>query len=710
MILAALWAAPVHASTWLTGWDHRVPITVQASQVIGTANLTNFPVYVNLGAAIPSASWAAIQADGGDIVVTDSTGTTTLLREVSALNTGAGTGHLYFRAPTLLAATNTRFFVYFGNDAANESNSTSVWSNGYYAVWHFEEGAANTQQDSGPNNIDATVGTAGSDVAGKVGGGISVTANSIYNATVVANASTALTFTAWTNRLTDALTANRWLLNTGNQASYFGWGTATPDPQSSYLEGSAWFGYGQNVGFPSQNVWSNMTWTRDGTATAYWANGDSVAAVTVTNSRSFTTPGTIQVNCGGGSGWVGYIDEYRIATVRRTSGWIKTEHNNIASAGTFYAVGSEQEFAGLPQVVIPDTVYAVVGRAMSIRYDQITPQIPEAVRITYGCTSAVGSVGASGFSYTPTETGSHQVIFSLADAWNDVTVKDTTTVVVVASDHGGGTKSVLFVGDSVAGLIPPGEPGNAYVPTYTMDYFTADGGAAIRLLGSQGDPHFHECRLGWDWPSFTTLSGGDNPFWDAVNSRIDFQKYIADSGLVGPIDFCAIQLGYNDLYGMSDTLDAAGIATITGHIDDFVDAMLSATTGYPNCKIVIGLPSAGNIDTLAWIDDYGSLTGWKLYEYNFTIYRNALNERYGSGAYHANVAVCGVGLWVDRVNGYPSNNYLHPNSTGAIEMADAFYAHLRALMPAAPSGGPRVNRNQSLGNGGSGFGGDLGGQ
>lgn len=45
---------------------------------------------------------------------------------------------------------------------------------------------------------------------------------------------------------------------------------------------------------------------------------------------------------GAKNGYEGTIDELRIATVARTSGWIATEYANQSSPATFYTVGPEQ--------------------------------------------------------------------------------------------------------------------------------------------------------------------------------------------------------------------------------------------------------------------------------------------------------------------------------------------------------------------------------
>ncbi|GAG49321.1 unnamed protein product, partial [marine sediment metagenome] len=79
-------------------WGYRKKITIDYTKV--DANLTNFPVYVNL-ANLGSDFFSNVKGDGGDIRITKSDGTTELPREIVAINTGAETGEIHFKADSL---------------------------------------------------------------------------------------------------------------------------------------------------------------------------------------------------------------------------------------------------------------------------------------------------------------------------------------------------------------------------------------------------------------------------------------------------------------------------------------------------------------------------------------------------------------------------------------------------------------------------------
>ncbi|MFQ5921694.1 MAG: LamG-like jellyroll fold domain-containing protein [Anaerolineales bacterium] len=138
---------PTGSNWYDTNWLYRKQITVQSAQVDSTES--NIPVYVDL-ADLGADFFSNVKSDGGDIRVTNSDGATEMAREVVAINTGAQTGELHFRADNLSSSANTSFYIYYGNGGASDYAVTApfgrnaVWSNNYAAVYHLEEDAAGT--------------------------------------------------------------------------------------------------------------------------------------------------------------------------------------------------------------------------------------------------------------------------------------------------------------------------------------------------------------------------------------------------------------------------------------------------------------------------------------------------------------------------------------------------------------------------------------
>jgi len=141
-------------------WEYRQMLTIDASQV--DADLTDFPVYVDL-ANMSTSFFANTNTTCGDIRVTNAAGDE-LAREVVACDRSAETGELHFKADSILSATDTSFFIYYGNSDANNYVVTAtygaqnVWSN-YDIVSHLQDDPTGAISDStGNGNTGTTLG------------------------------------------------------------------------------------------------------------------------------------------------------------------------------------------------------------------------------------------------------------------------------------------------------------------------------------------------------------------------------------------------------------------------------------------------------------------------------------------------------------------------------------------------------------------------
>jgi len=102
---------------WLTGWSHRVKITIDPSEVSGT--LTDFVTAVNLG-DLPAGFHTAVKTNGADIRVTKSDGDTEVARDVSFYDSANDEGALYFLADSVSPSVDTSFYIYYGNAGASD--------------------------------------------------------------------------------------------------------------------------------------------------------------------------------------------------------------------------------------------------------------------------------------------------------------------------------------------------------------------------------------------------------------------------------------------------------------------------------------------------------------------------------------------------------------------------------------------------------------
>ncbi|MCA9354007.1 MAG: DUF2341 domain-containing protein [Candidatus Kaiserbacteria bacterium] len=133
-------------SWYSTSWDGRIRLSIPAAKI--QEDLTDFPVYLDLG-TLGSSFFTSVASDGRDIRVTEGDGVTEVPIEIVEINTGAGTGEMYFKADLSTSGAND-FYVYFDNSdvSAYGDDDTygahNVWTNGFQAVYHLSEDASGT--------------------------------------------------------------------------------------------------------------------------------------------------------------------------------------------------------------------------------------------------------------------------------------------------------------------------------------------------------------------------------------------------------------------------------------------------------------------------------------------------------------------------------------------------------------------------------------
>ncbi len=344
----------VSGSWYNAAWNARKALTVNASQV--PANITDFPVYINL-TNLGTDFFSVVKSDGSDIRVTTSDGVTEVPIELVAINTSLQTGELHFKAPSLSSTTNSTFYLYYGNSAATGYASTTqfgaqnVWSNGYEAVYHLETSPANTMLDSTRFNrsLSQQGGMDASDsVAGAIGNAVDFDGVNDYlrNTTFSwPNASNTVTVTAW-NNVTTAETKNANLFGfteSGGQrfATHGPWGDAVLywDFGTAGVPGRVSTSYASY-----RNKWSHVALTSPGAGggnMSIYLDGSLITSSTASDP-SATLTGFSLGSLGASQYHDGRIDEFRIASVVRTIGWIGAEENNQSSTTAFYTVGGAE--------------------------------------------------------------------------------------------------------------------------------------------------------------------------------------------------------------------------------------------------------------------------------------------------------------------------------------------------------------------------------
>lgn len=343
------------ATSWYNlSWSARQSIVINSSQVPTT--VADFPVYVNL-ANLSDAFFSTVTASGTDVRVTTSDGITEVPLELVAINTGAKTGELHFKAPSVSSTTNTTFYIYYGNSGASAYASSStfgsnnVWTNSYEAVYHLQTSPASAMIDSTRNarNLTQVGGMgAGNSVAGAIGNAIDFDGLNDYltNAGFAwPNASNTVTVTAW-NNVTTAETKNANLFGfteSGGQrfATHGPWGDAVLywDFGAAGVPGRVSTSYASY-----RDKWTHVGLTSPGAGggnMSIYFDGSFINSSTASDP-SATLTGFSLGSLGASQYHDGRIDEFRIASVVRTGGWITTERNNQASSTAFYSVSAPQ--------------------------------------------------------------------------------------------------------------------------------------------------------------------------------------------------------------------------------------------------------------------------------------------------------------------------------------------------------------------------------
>jgi hypothetical protein len=163
-------------------FSYRKPITIQSSQVSGTANLTNFPVLINISGDNDLKTDPAgnvLHPSGYDIVFYD--GTDRLDFEIEHYDGTAGDLIAWVRIPDLPYDTDHTIYIYYGSSAVTTPQETpcAVWDEDYVGVWHLTESGDGSKDEFPDSSKYANHGQGGEgkplyvpgQVAGQIGYG-----------------------------------------------------------------------------------------------------------------------------------------------------------------------------------------------------------------------------------------------------------------------------------------------------------------------------------------------------------------------------------------------------------------------------------------------------------------------------------------------------------------------------------------------------------
>lgn len=338
ILLLLFWMPNSTAIAQLPGYNNRLKGQVNATQVSGTSNLSNFPVlisFTNNAFRHTSSGGFVENINGYDIVFTTANGSTIMSHQIEEYNPTTGELVFWVRFPTLSASVDTEFYVYYGNSTVSTNPSSSnVWDSNYKMVLHLNEtgtapltvaDAAGEGTDGDDNGTIAATGqVGGARNLNGTGDRIIVADNGVSPLDISGN----ITISFW--------------LNISNLGS-------GPDilTKGDYLNGySIWSDNAGRIRFQINNdaltsptgqlsngTWSYHTFTRA-------SNGDRIiytdgVQVASDNSNESFNIDDEDLYLSTASFWpmTGIFDEVRISNTTRSAAWIATEYNNQNNPG-----------------------------------------------------------------------------------------------------------------------------------------------------------------------------------------------------------------------------------------------------------------------------------------------------------------------------------------------------------------------------------------
>jgi hypothetical protein len=335
---------------WYGGWGYRQLLFVDPAQVSGS--LSNFPALVT-ERNMRSNIWLNAKSDGSDILFTAADGVTKLAHELEKIDAAGKQLCAWVKLPSVSAASNTPFYVYYGRaSAANQENPTGVWS-GYRAVWHLRE-TSGTRYDSTSNDADvAPNGGVSHTASGRVNGASAFDGSTGYLAANKQVINGNGTVSVWV-KMPATLSTGRAIFDTGYNAGTLirEFGSASGERLEAWVhEGST-----ANISDASyfqgtENSWVYLSLVMSNNTAYLYRNGQYRMSGTYIG-----TPSSTFVNIGvwpaGPQYWNSTIDETRVAVDVLSADWIATEYRNQGNPSAFTFASAEEALKSSGTVIL----------------------------------------------------------------------------------------------------------------------------------------------------------------------------------------------------------------------------------------------------------------------------------------------------------------------------------------------------------------------
>lgn len=337
------------ANWWSTAWGARRKITFDNSN--SSEALVDFPVLVPLDST--TINYSKTRDSGQDIRFVDADNSTELSYEIELWNE-SGTSTVWVKVPQIDASSTSDYiWMYYDNAAASDAqNAGGVWTNNFSGVWHLSEdpsGTAPQMKDSTSNGNNGTSNgsmTASDQVPGQVDGSLDFDGVDDYvdvGSNILFNSSSVVTMTAWANSVTltnsypfvmrQSADANEFEIGLGQNQGLNTW-------RFEVCKSSVGCDTAESVTGIQTGQWVHLVGIFNTNDIILYLNGELEKNISYTRG-SVPSGNNMHIgNSGTSNLFNGTIDEVRISSVSRSSGWINASFSS--TNGSFTTFGSEE--------------------------------------------------------------------------------------------------------------------------------------------------------------------------------------------------------------------------------------------------------------------------------------------------------------------------------------------------------------------------------
>ena len=359
------------AHTQPAGYSYGKHISINASEVSGMTDLSNFTVLISVtnNDLRSISNGGHVESENGyDIIFTLGDCSTRLSHQIEKYDPVTGELVFWVLIPSLSASENTNIHMYYGNSSIVADPSTfGAWNSNYEGIWHMNnDPSVSLLLDYSGDGIDGESHggmTSGDLVTGKIGDAIDFDGSNDYFSLADKNYTTTgiitqMTVSAWVRTSFSAGgNHSNWSILDFDRSEYYnlfisGNGRlcfATSRPGSTFNDS-----YAGTAGDLNDDEWHFVTAVYNGTNKLLYIDGvlvftqvnphGGLGIGTGTTRYGFIGDGS-EANSYDGSRnniyYDGMYDEIRFTTDILSADWIATEYNNQNSPASFYTIGDE---------------------------------------------------------------------------------------------------------------------------------------------------------------------------------------------------------------------------------------------------------------------------------------------------------------------------------------------------------------------------------